>query len=118
MPSLIQGRIVYPLVPVPDPQGNNPKTGRGFVVLNRPAGLKSGETLKLVGITSEYYAQDAINLVALPFGLQASTRLSKQSWALCTWVVKRTRSEVEISQGFVRGSQLFEIAARVSALGL
>lgn len=27
MPSLVRGRVVYPTIAIPDPQGQNPKTG-------------------------------------------------------------------------------------------
>lgn len=118
MPSLFQGGIVYPFDPVPDPQGNNPKDGRPFIVLNSRSGMNSGELLKLVGITSVFYPQDAANLVSLPHGYQAKTRLNEESWALCTWIVARERSAVEIGRGFVDPVYLFQIAERLQFLGI
>ena len=50
-PSLIQGRIVYPIDAVPDPLALTAKADRGFVVVTPDAVIRQGGKLKLVAIT-------------------------------------------------------------------
>ena len=58
MAAIIQGRIVYPVDPVPDPQGRNPKSGRPFVVISDLQSIRTGGVLRLVGISRDVYGKD------------------------------------------------------------
>src|SRR5207244_4208879 len=87
VPSLIQGRIVYPIVPIHDPQGRNPKPGRPFVVISRNEEIAQEDRVLAVGITGELDQSPADHCVELPHGPRCKTGLSKPSAALCTWLI-------------------------------
>lgn len=84
MPSLVHGRVVYPRVPIPDPQGRNPKPGRPFVVISSTEDLAAGLPIQAVGITSNLTQSPPEDYVALPWGRNARTGLTEESAALCT----------------------------------
>jgi hypothetical protein len=116
VPAIVYGRIVYPLAPVADPQGRNPKPGRPFVVVSTPQEIKSGSALKLVGITSELHSSPPDHYVALPYGKHALTRFDEACAALCTWQITLEASEVEVSNRLVRPAIVETIRERVRHL--
>src|SRR5438309_926521 len=67
-PSLIQGRIVFPHRPIPDPQGRNPKLGRPFVVITSTEDIPSRDLIQIVGITDELTESPAEHYVELRWG--------------------------------------------------
>ena len=75
MPSLVRGRIVYPKVAIPDPQGQNPKEGRPFVVISRDEQIQQGGRIQAVGITGERHQSPADHYVPLPHGPTAKSAL-------------------------------------------
>jgi len=75
VPSLIQGRIVFPLTPVPDPQGRNAKPNRPFVVVSPDSVIRTSGPVELIGITSENYPDQANDQVELPAGPKTRTKL-------------------------------------------
>ena len=117
MPSLIQGRIVFPIKPVPDPQGRNPKPNRPFVVVSPDSAIKADGAVDLLGITSENYPDQAANQVELPTGPHTRTRL-KEPWsaALCTWKITLHPDEFRISDGFVVPRVLFKILEKLKSI--
>lgn len=107
MPSIIQGRIVYPIDPIPDPQGKNPKPNRPFVVISTPDEIKSGASLTVIGISST--VRNDSDEVELPYGPICRTGLHRRSVAICSWKKSVEQSRVEVGRGFVRPVQLKEI---------
>jgi hypothetical protein len=106
----LQGRIVYPRTPIPDPRGKNPKSGRPFVVITSNEELAGGcDPIQAVGITSELSGSPRDHYVLLPFGAHAKTRLSVESAALCTWVIEIARAKVDVSEGFVGPAYIQQI---------
>ncbi|MBY0522564.1 MAG: hypothetical protein K2R98_04175 [Gemmataceae bacterium] len=69
MPSLVQGRVVYPTVKVPDPQGNNPKEGRPFVVITGNEDIAKADRVVAIGITGELDESPSDHYVVLKHGL-------------------------------------------------
>jgi hypothetical protein len=72
LPALVRGRIIYAKIAIPDPQGQNPKPGRPFVVISRPEDINSGASIQAVGITTELQGSPADHYVALPYGPTSS----------------------------------------------
>lgn len=101
MPSLIQGRVVYPKIPVADPQGQNPKPGRPFVVISNNNDIKAGGPIYAAGITSIFDASQADIYVPLPYGPTAKSGLKRESAAVCTWVIRINPDDVDVSPGFI-----------------
>lgn len=114
VPSLIQGRIVFPIEPVPDPQRRNPKPNRPFVVVSSNETIKAGGPIDLIGITSENYPDQADNQVELTTGPQTRTKL-KEPWsaALCTWRISLRPDQFRISEGFVIPKTMFQILKKL-----
>lgn len=112
--KIFQGRIVFPLDPVPDPQGQNPKANRPFVVVSRPQDIATGGPLHLVGISST--SLGGADEVELPWGPNCQTRLSKRSVAICSWQIHVAQDRVEVSRGLVPPTELREILRRLSEL--
>lgn len=116
MPSLVRGRIVYPQVAIPDPQGQNAKDGRPFVVISRDEEIEKGETIQAVGITGELMQSPADHYILLPYGPNAKTGLKQKSAALCTWLIDVAPDKVEVGRGYVRADLLEEIVRNVLRL--
>jgi hypothetical protein len=98
VPSLVRGRIIYPRVAIPDPQGQNPKEGRPFVVISRDEEIKQGGSIQAVGVTGELHQSPADHYVLLPFGPNAKTGLRQKSAALCTWLIDIAQDRVEVGK--------------------
>lgn len=116
MPSLVRGRVVYPLVPIPDPQGRNPKAGRPFVVISSNEDLTAGQAIQAVGITTNLTQSPPEDYVALPWGRNARTGLTEESAALCTWVIEVAQDAVNIGKGFVDPRLVLRIVERIRAI--
>ncbi len=116
MPSLVPGRIVYSDVPIPDPQGKNPKEGRPFIVISNADEIKSRGLLCAVGITSSIDQSPADNLVTLPSGPTARSGLKKKSAALCTWLDLLEPDKVQFGKGFIRADLVDQIVTKVLEL--
>lgn len=116
MPLLIQVRIVYPEVAIPDPQGNNPKPCRPFVVITRNDEIHENATIHAVGITSSLDQSPAENLVVLPYGPNARTGLKAKSAALCTWVIDIACDQVAFDRNHVSAVHIAEIIEKVLLL--
>ena len=99
MPKVIQGRIVYALDPILDPQGNNPKANRPFVVISTLEEIESGADLRLVGISHNVYGEDVE--VELPCGDNCWTHIRHKSAAICSWVVRVPQNRVNVGKGIV-----------------
>ncbi len=116
MPALVPGRVVYPKVAIPDPQGQNPKEGRPFVVVSRREDIEKGEPILAVGITTELASSPAEHYVALPFGPTARTGLKQKCAALCTWLIEIPAEKLDVGKGFVRPDLLEEIVRKLLEL--
>jgi hypothetical protein len=116
VPSLVRGRIVYPKVAIPDPQGQNPKDGRPFVVISRDDEIVRGDGVAAVGITGELHQSPADRYVLLPFGPTAKTGLKQKSAALCTWLIDIAQDNMDAGRGFVRADLVEEIVKKVLQL--
>jgi mRNA-degrading endonuclease toxin of MazEF toxin-antitoxin module len=116
VPTLVRGRIVYPKVAIPDPQGQNAKAGRPFVVISRDEEIEKAETIQAVGITGELMQSPADHYVVLPYGPNAKTGLRQKSAALCTWLIDISPDKVEVGRGYVRADLLEEIVRHVLRL--
>ena len=113
MPSLVRGRIVYPKIAIPDPQGKNPKEGRPFVVISRDEEIKKGEHIQAVGITGELNQSPDGHYVHLQYGPSAKSGLTQKSAALCTWLIDISPDKVEVGKGYVRADVVEEIVTKV-----
>ncbi len=107
MPSITQGRIVYALDPIPDPQGRNPKRNRPFVVISTFAEIENGERLTVVGISRS--VRGGPDEVELPYGPSCHTRLRERSAAQCSWTTEIQQDRVEVQNGFVPPTYLRQI---------
>jgi len=115
-PRLLQGSVVYPKEPVPDPQGRNPKRNRPFVVITSDEDIRAGADIVAVGITTELSESEADHYVLLEYGRNARTGLKEKSGALCSWVITRDRDDLEIVNGFVAPTYVLEIVKKIIAL--
>jgi hypothetical protein len=115
VPPLVQGRIVYSKVPIPDPQGRNPKPRRPFVVITRTEDI-AASGIQAVGITDELSESPADHYVALPWGAHARTGLTKKCAALCTWLINTEPHKVEIGSGHVSAKYVLAIIEKVKFL--
>ena len=110
MTDIVQGRIVYSLTPVSDPQGKNPKIGRPFVVISTPEQIANGEDLELIAITGTITG--GADEVELPYSNNkkrpSMTGLTRKSVALCGWRTSLPQKDIRIG-GFVRPSELLAI---------
>lgn len=100
MPAIVQGRIVFPLDPIPDPQGRNPKARRPFVVISPPQDILSGAPLAIIGISSTFHGGE--DEVELPYGPNCQTGLRQASAAICSWMVSVGQDRVEVGKGYVK----------------
>ena len=116
MPLLVRGRIIYPKVAVPDPQGQNPKEGRPFVVISRDEEIERGDPVQAVGITGELHLSPADHYVLLPYGPNAKTGLKQKSAALCTWMIGLSQDKVEVGKGYIRADLVNEIVKKTLQL--
>ena len=116
MPSLMQGRVIYPKIAVPDPQGQNPKEGRPFVVVTINEEIKKGGPVFAVGITSTFDESQTDLYVQLPYGPSAKSGLKIKSAAHCMWVIDISRDQFDLGQGFIRPRLVDEIADKVELL--
>lgn len=116
MPSLMQGRLIYPKIAIPDPQGQNPKEGRPFVVVTINEDLKKGGPVYAVGITSTFDESQTDLYVPLPYGPTARSGLKIKSAAYCLWVIDIPPDQVEVGQGFIHPRLVDEIADKVELL--
>jgi PemK-like, MazF-like toxin of type II toxin-antitoxin system len=116
VPSIIRGRVIFPKVAVADPQGQNPKPDRPFIVISRDDEIKQGGSIQAIGITSDLQASPKEHYVSLPFGPNAKTGLRKQSAALCTWLIDVAQDKVEVGKGYVHPNIVNEIVVKVLEL--
>ena len=112
MASIVQGRIIYALDPIPDREGRNPKKNRPFVVLSTDDELKLGDDLFVVAIS--HTVVGAAEEVELQWGRNSLTHLPTKSAAICDWTTTLTRSRVDVRKGFVRPVYLREILQKVA----
>lgn len=117
MPSLIQGRVIYPKVAIPDPQGRNAKEGRPFVVVTTNDDIKKGALIFAVGITAYFDPAEQDRYVPLPYGPTARTGLKKESAALCTWVIAIPSDQIDIGPGYIHPSLVDQIIEKIEKLG-
>lgn len=105
--SLIPGRIVYSIDAIPDPQGQNPKPGRKFVVVATKAEISSGDPLFVVAITSEINGgNDEVNL---SWGPKCRSGLTMPSVALCSWTENIDPTRMDVSKHHVMPTELKQI---------
>ncbi len=116
MPALVQGRVIYPKIPVPDPQGQNPKEGRPFVVITINDDIKKGEPIYAVGITTTFDEGQSDLYVPLPYGPTARTGLKRESAAHCTWVIEIPSDQVDVGPGYIHPSLVAKIAENIEKL--
>jgi hypothetical protein len=116
VPALVQGRVIYPKIPVPDPQGQNPKEGRPFVVVNINEDIKKGGPIYAVGITTTFDESQLDLYVPLPYGPTARTGLKRESAALCNWVIDIPPDHVDVGPGYIHPSLVARIAENIEKL--
>jgi mRNA-degrading endonuclease toxin of MazEF toxin-antitoxin module len=116
MPIIVRGRIIYPKTAIPDPQGQNPKDGRPFVVISRDEEIEKGDRIRAVGITGELRQAPAEHYVPLPWGPTAKSGLRQKSSALCSWFIEISQDRVDVGNGYLRGSVVDEIVVKVLEL--
>jgi mRNA-degrading endonuclease toxin of MazEF toxin-antitoxin module len=116
VPSIVRGRIVYPTIAIPDPQGRNPKEGRPFVVISRDEEIKKGERIQAVGVTGELQLSPSDHYVLLPYGPNSKSGLHQKSAALCTWLIDIAQKDVDVSKGYLRADVVEEIVQKVIQL--
>lgn len=108
MRSLFQGRIVYVRDPVSDPQGNNPKENRPFVVISPQEVIDAKGEVLLVGISKSQETKAEL-AVELPHGYQSKTKLRVPCFAVCNWLINRSRTDFDVGDGYIKPKQLKEI---------
>ena len=115
MPSLVQGRVIFPKIAVLDPQGRNPKEGRPFVVITTTEDIQNNGSIFAVGITGMIDSSHADRYVTLPYGTTARSGLKKESAALCTWLIDVLPAQLTIGTGFIDPRLVAQIAEKVAA---
>ena len=115
MSDLRRGRIVR--VEVPDPPNRNPKL-RPAIILTPTADIRPDGDVVLVAITGSVNAAPAEVQVALPWHRQGptTTRLTKPSVAVCTWVFTSPVSSIRGYGGIVPDRQMPQILDKINAL--
>ena len=83
MTTIVQGRIVYALDSIPDPQGRNAKPNRPFVVVSITTDIQVSQSLTLLAISTGVYGKP--EEVEIPNGPNCVTRLRQQSAVMCNW---------------------------------
>jgi mRNA-degrading endonuclease toxin of MazEF toxin-antitoxin module len=117
VPALMQGRVIYPKIAIPDPQGQNPKEGRPFVVVTTNDGIKKGGPIFAVGITTAFdESHSDLLYVPLPYGPSARTGLKRDSAAVCAWVIDIPQDRIDIGPGYVHPSLVAQIAEKIEKL--
>jgi len=116
VPSLVRGRVVYPKIAIRDPQGQNPKEGRPFVVISRDEDIKKGDSILAVGITGELQSSPADHYVPLPYGPNAKTGLKQQSAALCTWLIEISPEKLEVAKAYIHPDLVDQIVKKLLQL--
>ncbi len=120
MPSLFQGRIVFALDPIPDPQGRNPKANRPFIVISDNEYIAANPDVVGVAVSSKTF-YDGDNIVALPLHQgypQTYTKLDKPSVAVCDWTASLPQSRIDIGNGYIKPKELKAILQKRIELGL
>jgi hypothetical protein len=112
----MQGRVIYPKIAIPDPQGQNSKEGRPFVVVTTNEDIKKGIPIYAVGITSVFDEAQHEAYVPLPYGPNARSGLKRECVALCTWVIDISPDKVDIGPGYIHPSLVAEIAEKIEQL--
>src|SRR5256885_1546952 len=112
----MQGRVIYPKIAVPDPQGQNPKEGRPFVAVTINEEIKKGGPIYAVGITTTFDASQTELYVPLPYGPTARTGLKRESAALCTWVIDVPPDQVDAGPGYIHPKLVDRIAENIEKL--
>ena len=115
MRKLIPGRIVYPSIPIPDPQGKNPKPGRPFIVISQQDEITAGGRVTIVGITSTFAKPLAPDFVKLQWGHQSQSKLRSESVAHCQWVFTIQLDHLGALGGIIQSRELVEIRQRAPA---
>jgi mRNA-degrading endonuclease toxin of MazEF toxin-antitoxin module len=116
VPSLVRGRIVYPKIAIPDPQGHNPKSGRPFVVISRDEEIQKGDRIQAIGITGELTQSPPDHYIPIPYGPTAKSGLKQKSAALCTWLIDIACTDVDSGKGYVRPDVVNAIVTKVIEL--
>ena len=117
MPSLIQGRVIYPKVAIPDPQGHNPKEGRPFIVMTTNDDIKKGAPIYAVGISTTFDASNKDIIVVLPYGPTARSGLKRESAAVCNWIIQIAPDNIDVGPGYIHPRLVIEIAEKIEKLG-
>lgn len=99
MAMLIQGRIAYAKKPTPDPQGNNPKKGRPFVIITHNDDIKDADIVQGVAITTELTLSPPDHYYRLPSGGRHKHGCIEGSSALCTWIENLDRQDLDWEKG-------------------
>lgn len=99
--SIVSGRILYPKVRLPDPNGVNDKI-RGYVVISTKAEISEGEPYWCVAITSKVRGE--ADEVALDWSKNGDslTRLTLESVAKACWQEWAYMEQFNASAGFVK----------------
>lgn len=111
-PQILQGRIVYALDAIPDPQGWNPKPNRPFVVISSRDEIATHDAVRVVAISRNVFGEPFE--VLLPFGPYALTRLTEKSAAICTWVTLIRKDRLEVRKGFVPPAVVEQVLIKVA----
>lgn len=113
MPKLTPGRIVYPDIPVPDPNGKNPKSGRPFVIIGGDQDIAAGR-VRIVAITSTLDEPLGPEYVKLQWGYQSQSKLSVKSVAQCGWVFTVPVAALTRIGGIIQEKELKAIRNRAA----
>jgi hypothetical protein len=110
--DLRYGRIVR--VELFDPQGRNPKV-RPAVILTPTADITPDGEIQVAAITGETTAAPAEDCVPLPWHRSGhpTTKLTKPSVVVVTWLARVRVSAVERIAGAVPTPQLIEITRKI-----
>lgn len=111
MAEIIQGRIVYALDAIPDPQGRNPKENRPFVVISTLNEIAADGPIDGVGISRNVHGNE--EEVELEWGPNARTGLADRSAAICSWRRSLDRDRLNVGSGYVKPKYLAQILRKV-----
>ena len=116
MTTICEGRIIYTRPALPDPQGNNGKSERPWVIINTKKEIERGNDLIIVASTT--LVPDPLlpesPFVLLPWGRHNRSGLSSPSVAHCGWIYYLDREDVSDFGGLIEAKVLDSIRIKVN----
>jgi hypothetical protein len=97
-------------LPLPDPQGRNPKK-RPYIVIT--ADIDPVKPINIVALTSTFDFPLPDDHVEIPYGRGCHTKLTRPGAAICSWHYRIPFDWITEGKGFVDGRRIDAITEKV-----